>query len=117
MPSQSSPDIPRQGAPAGGETEGLSLRLRWRVLRRCLPMLQPVRADLLRFAMAVALLGILGTSTAALLLDLHWTRVLTSRQITDTYLLARANGGKCGNSLVKPRLNVGAAPLPPGWPR
>ena len=65
MPSQSSPDIPGRGAPAGGETDGLSLRLVLRALRRCLPMLRPVRADLVRFALAVAALGLLGDQHAA----------------------------------------------------
>jgi ABC-type multidrug transport system fused ATPase/permease subunit len=82
VPSQGSPEFPGRGAPAGGETDGLSLRLVLRALRRCLPMLQPVRADLLRFALAVAVLGLLGTCTAALLLDVHWTRVLQGEPLT-----------------------------------
>ena len=82
MPSQISPDTPGRGASGGGETDGLPLRLVLRALRRCLPMLRPVRADLLRFALAVAALGILGTIAAALLLDLHWTRVLQGEPLT-----------------------------------
>jgi ABC-type multidrug transport system fused ATPase/permease subunit len=52
------------------------------LLRRCVPMLQPVRGHLVRFALAVAALGLLGTSTGALLLDLHWTRVLQGEPLT-----------------------------------
>jgi ABC-type multidrug transport system fused ATPase/permease subunit len=52
------------------------------LLRRCLPMLAPVRAHLVRFALAVAALGLIGTSLGALLLDLHWTRVLQGEPLT-----------------------------------
>jgi hypothetical protein len=82
VPSQISPDIPGREASAGGEADGLSLRLVLRALRRCLPMLRPVRADLLRFALAVAVLGVIGTAAGALLLDLHWTRVLQGEPLT-----------------------------------
>ena len=83
MPSQASPSVREQVAPAGGESDGLSLRLVLRVLlRRCLPLLAPVRAHLVRFALAVAALGLIGTSLGALLLDLHWTRVLQGEPLT-----------------------------------
>jgi ABC-type multidrug transport system fused ATPase/permease subunit len=52
------------------------------LLRRCLPLLAPVRAHLVRFALAVAALGLIGTSLGALLLDLHWTRVLQGEPLT-----------------------------------
>ncbi|MFI5215075.1 MAG: ABC transporter ATP-binding protein [Candidatus Limnocylindria bacterium] len=82
MPSQLSADIPGRGASEGGAADGLSLQLVLRALRRCLPMLRPVRAHLLRFALATALLGALGTAAGALLLDLHWTRVLQGEPLT-----------------------------------
>jgi ABC-type multidrug transport system fused ATPase/permease subunit len=65
---------------AGGEA--LSARLVARTLRRCLPMLRPVRADLLRFVLAVAALGVIGAAAGALLLDLHWTRVLKGEPLS-----------------------------------
>jgi ABC-type multidrug transport system fused ATPase/permease subunit len=82
VPSQISPDIPGRGASEGGATDGLSLRLVLRALRRCLPILRPLRAHLLRFALATALLGAIGTGAGALLLDLHWTRVLQGEPLT-----------------------------------
>jgi ABC-type multidrug transport system fused ATPase/permease subunit len=83
VPSQGSPSVRGQAAPAGGESDGLSLRLVLRVLlRRCLPLLAPVRGHLVRFALAVAALGLIGTSLGALLLDLHWTRVLQGEPLT-----------------------------------
>ena len=60
----------------------LSARLVARALRRCLPMLRPVRADLVRFALAVAALGVIGAAAGALLLDLHWTRVLKGEPLS-----------------------------------
>ena len=83
MPSQSSPSLPGPAAPAGGESDGLSLRLVLRV--RCAAACRccaPVRADLVRFALAVAALGLIGTAPGALLLDLHWTRVLQGEPLT-----------------------------------
>ena len=71
---------PRDAAGAGGDA--LSLRLVMRALQRCLPMLRPVRADLLRFASAVVVLGVIGAATGALLLDLHWTRVLQGEPLS-----------------------------------
>ncbi len=70
----------RSAAAAGGES--LSARLVVRALRRCLPMLRPVRADLARFALAVAVLGVIGAAAGALLLDLHWTRVLKGEPLS-----------------------------------
>jgi ABC-type multidrug transport system fused ATPase/permease subunit len=41
-----------------------------------------VRADLARFALAVAALGVIGAAAGALLLDLHWTRVLKGEPLS-----------------------------------
>jgi ABC-type multidrug transport system fused ATPase/permease subunit len=82
VPSQISPDLAGRGASEGGASDGLSLRLVVRALRRCLPMLRPVRGHLLRFALAVAILGAFATAAGALLLDLHWTRVLQGEPLT-----------------------------------
>jgi ABC-type multidrug transport system fused ATPase/permease subunit len=82
LPSQNSPEIPERNGSAGSGTEGLSLRLVLSALRRCLPMLRPVRVDLLRFALAVVALAIGGTAAGALLFDLHWTRVLQGEPLT-----------------------------------
>jgi len=78
-PSESSTQAsPRDAAGAGA----FSLRLLLRALRRCLPMLRPLRGDLLRFASAVAVLGVIGAAAGALLLDLHWTRVLQGEPLS-----------------------------------
>jgi ABC-type multidrug transport system fused ATPase/permease subunit len=82
LPSQNSPELPAGDAPAGAGRDGLSLRLVLHALRRCLPMLRPVRADLVRFTLAVAALAIAGTGAGALLFDLHWTRVLQGEPLT-----------------------------------
>ncbi len=62
--------------------EAFSARLVVRALRRCLPMLRPVRADLARFALAVVALGVIAAAAGALLLDLHWTRVLQGKPLS-----------------------------------
>jgi ABC-type multidrug transport system fused ATPase/permease subunit len=77
--SLSPPPQPVPLAAAGAPAPG---RLLSRALRRCLPMLRPVRADLLRFALAVAALGVIGAAGGALLLDLHWTRVLQGEPLS-----------------------------------
>jgi len=51
-------------------------------LQRCLPMLRPLRGDLVRFASAVAALTVIGAAAGALLLDLHWTRVLQGEPLS-----------------------------------
>jgi ABC-type multidrug transport system fused ATPase/permease subunit len=80
-PSESSTQAsPRDAAGAGGDA--FSLRLVRRALQRCLPMLRPVRGDLLRFAAAVVVLGVIGAVAGALLLDLHWTRVLQGEPLS-----------------------------------
>jgi ABC-type multidrug transport system fused ATPase/permease subunit len=77
-------DLELREAPADAspEADGLPLRLVLRALRRCLPMLRPVRAHLVRFVLAVALLGTVGSVGGAILLDLHWTRVLQGEPLT-----------------------------------